>query len=73
MSPRTAKYVEAMIREGDSFDYNKWLKRVREEEAQAKQAEATGPSGDFAAAQIANSFETSNDQPSAKTGTATDI
>jgi hypothetical protein len=37
MSPRTTKYVQAMIREGDNFDYHKWLKRVREEEAQAKQ------------------------------------
>ena len=41
-SPRTAKYVEAMVREG--FDYYEWLKRVREEEAEAKQAEATGTS-----------------------------
>jgi hypothetical protein len=38
MSPRTAKYVEAMVR--DDFDYNQWLKEVREEEAQAKQAPA---------------------------------
>ena len=36
--PRTAKYVAALIREGDSFDYCKWLQRVREEEDQAKQA-----------------------------------
>jgi hypothetical protein len=40
MSPRTAKYVEAMIRQGDSFDYDSWLKRVREDEAQAKQLSA---------------------------------
>ena len=40
MSPRTVKYVEAMIREGDNFDYDKWLKRVREEEAQAQQLPA---------------------------------
>jgi hypothetical protein len=40
MSPRTAKYVEAMIREGDNFDYHQWLERVREEEAEAKQAQA---------------------------------
>jgi hypothetical protein len=52
MSARTAKYVEAMIREGDDFDYDKWLKRVREEEADAKQAEATGSSGELAAAEI---------------------
>jgi hypothetical protein len=41
MSPRTSKYFEAVIRGGDNFDYNKWLKEVREEEAQAKQAEAS--------------------------------
>jgi hypothetical protein len=40
MSARTAKYVEAMIREGDNFDYHGWLKKVREEEAQAKQLSA---------------------------------
>jgi hypothetical protein len=37
MSPRTAKYVEALIREGDNFDCQQWLQQVREEEAQAKQ------------------------------------
>jgi hypothetical protein len=37
LSPRTAKYVEAMVR--DDFNYDKWLKRVREEEAEAKQAQ----------------------------------
>ena len=41
LSPRTAKYVDALIREGDNFDYRKWLRRVREEEAQAKQFPAT--------------------------------
>lgn len=50
MSPRTAKYVVAMIRENDDFDYNQWLKRVREEEAEAKQA--TGTPGEEAAAKI---------------------
>src|SRR5580704_10266311 len=40
LSPRTAKYVDAMIREGDNFDYCRWLRRVREEEAQAKQVPA---------------------------------
>jgi hypothetical protein len=52
MSPRTAKYVEAMIRESDNFDYNKWLKEVREEEAQAKQASAVSTTGEPFAAQI---------------------
>jgi hypothetical protein len=52
MSPRTAKYIEAMIREGDRFDYDNWLQKVRQEEAAAKQAEATGTSGELAAAKI---------------------
>ena len=29
LSSRTAKYVEAMIREGDNFDYVSWLKKVQ--------------------------------------------
>ena len=37
LSTRTAKYVEARVREGDGFDFRRWLRRVREEEAQAKQ------------------------------------
>jgi hypothetical protein len=56
MSPRTAKYVEATIREGDNFDYDAWLKRVRDEEAQAKQTAATGTSGEL------SSSITSDDQ-----------
>jgi hypothetical protein len=54
LSPRTAKYVEAMIREGDQFDYDKWLKRVREEEAQAKHLLALSTTGQAATAQIKN-------------------
>jgi hypothetical protein len=60
MSPRTAKYVEAMVREG--FDYYEWLKEIREEEAQAKQAEATGTSGELVAAQIVDPIKTSDGQ-----------
>ena len=37
MSPRTVKYIAALTRGGDNFDYDQWLKRVREEEAQATQ------------------------------------
>jgi hypothetical protein len=37
LTPRTANYVAALIREGDNFDYCKWLQRVREEKAQAKE------------------------------------
>jgi hypothetical protein len=52
MSPRTAQYVEAMMREGDNFDYDGWLKRVREEEVQAKQFSAGIRSGDVNPATI---------------------
>jgi hypothetical protein len=41
LTGRTAKYVEAMIREGDNFDYSKWLSRVREEEARLKSVAAS--------------------------------
>jgi hypothetical protein len=34
-SPRTAHYVAALMRDGDNFDYCKWLQQVREEKAQA--------------------------------------
>jgi hypothetical protein len=45
MSPRTAKYVEALMREGDNFDYQKWLQQVREEDAQAKRVPVSFTSG----------------------------
>jgi hypothetical protein len=55
MSARTAKYVEAMIQQGDNFDYDDWLKKVREEEAQAKQLSAASGSGQAGTAgQIGN-------------------
>jgi hypothetical protein len=62
MSPRTAKYVEALTREGDNFDYHKWLQKVRQEEAEAKQAEATGTSGELVAAEIDRPISTRDDQ-----------
>jgi len=37
ISPRTVKYIEALARDGDNFDYGLWLKRAREEEAKARQ------------------------------------
>jgi hypothetical protein len=37
-SPRTKKYYEALAREGDQFDYEAWLTRVRREEAEEKAA-----------------------------------
>jgi hypothetical protein len=41
LSPKTTDYVAAMIREGDNFDYYKWLLQVREEEALAKELQQT--------------------------------
>jgi hypothetical protein len=60
LSPRTAEYVEAMIREGDSFDYSKWLKRVRQEAAQAKQDQTAIISRDIVAVRADNSINASN-------------
>jgi hypothetical protein len=39
LSARTADYVSALKREGDKFDYCRWLQQVRGEEAQAKQSQ----------------------------------
>ena len=62
MSPRTVKYVEAMIREGDNFDYDRWLKRVREEEAQAHHLSAASASGQNTSVQRGNQNRTSDDR-----------
>ena len=59
MSARTAKYVEALIREGDNFDYDRWLKRVREEDARAKQLAAPSNLG-LAATEIGNPVKSSH-------------
>ena len=50
--PRTANYVSALIREGDAFDYRKWLQKAREEEAQAKRRPPTITSGQIAFPEI---------------------
>ena len=60
LSPRTANYIAARIREGDKFDYSKWLRRVREGEAQAKQGLGTFISKDVVAADIGNQTGTSD-------------
>jgi hypothetical protein len=59
MSARTGKYVEALIREGDNFDYDQWLKRVRQEEAEANQLSATSSLGQ-AAVKIGNPVKASH-------------
>jgi hypothetical protein len=45
-SPTAAKYVEALILEGDNFDYRRWLQQVRREEVQAKQVPMAFSSGE---------------------------
>ena len=60
MAPRTAKYIEAMIREGDNFDYHKWLQKVRDEEAQAKQGATAITCRDVVAAQVDDPINTSD-------------
>jgi hypothetical protein len=62
MSPRTVKYVEALIREGDNFAYDRWLKRAREEEAQAHQLSAASASGQNTSVQRGNQNRTSDDR-----------
>jgi hypothetical protein len=52
LSPRTANYVAALIRQGDNFDYFKWLQKVREEEGRAKQIPPTFTSGKIIASEI---------------------
>jgi hypothetical protein len=47
-----------MICEGDTFDYHKWLKMVRHEEAQATQVPATSASGQAAPDQIKSAIRT---------------
>jgi hypothetical protein len=64
LSPRTAKYVAAMIREGDDFDYYKWLKRVREEESQASHVPTAFTSGELVAAGMGILINTSRPYPS---------
>jgi hypothetical protein len=53
LTPRTANYVAALIREGDSFDYCKWLQQVRGEKTQAKQSQRISTSRKTVAEEIA--------------------
>jgi hypothetical protein len=66
LSPRTADYMAALIREGDKFDYSKWLQRVREEEAQTKQDPPTFIWRDLVAAEIVNHGKSNGIWPNAK-------
>jgi hypothetical protein len=60
LSPRTVKYIGALTRDGDSFDYDQWLKRVREEEAQATQVLTATTCREVVAAQVDDLINTSD-------------
>jgi RNase P protein component len=53
-SDRTAKYFEALNREGAKFDYHKWLQNVREHEAQTKRFWVGPTSGEPAHVETGN-------------------
>jgi hypothetical protein len=54
LSPRTASYVAALIREGDSFDYSKWLQDVREKERRVQQTLVAGTSEELVCRELRN-------------------
>ena len=56
---RTAKYIAVLNREGDEFDYLKWLQRIREQEAtQAKYVTPPITSGEPTIPEIDNLIDT---------------
>ncbi len=58
---RTVKYIDALNREGDRFDYGKWLQRVREEEAtQAERVPFVITSGEPTKPEIAKLIDTTD-------------
>jgi hypothetical protein len=60
LSSRTANYIAALLREGDKFDYSRWLQRVREEEVRSKRGLGTFISKDVVAMEISNQTGTSD-------------
>ena len=60
MSPRTLKYIEALTQGGDNFDYDQWLKRVREEEAQATRDQTAITFREAVAAHVHDPINTSD-------------
>jgi cell wall-associated NlpC family hydrolase len=59
MSPMTKSYVEAMIREGDSFDFDKWYERASKQMAEANRVFAASAASD---AQVSD-FRRTTTQP----------
>jgi hypothetical protein len=60
LSPRTADYVSALIREGDKFDYYRWVQQVRREEAQAAQVLTAITCREVVAAKVDDPINTSD-------------
>ncbi len=58
LSPRTASYVAALIREGANFDYPKWLQEVRRREQGAKQVLAARASDELVCRELGNQSNT---------------
>jgi hypothetical protein len=58
MSPRTIRYVEAMLREGEGFDYYQWLKGEHDEQIQAKQVPAASAGRQGGPGQLENRLST---------------
>jgi hypothetical protein len=54
LSPRTASYVAALVREGDSFDYSKWLQNVRDEERRVQRTLVAGTSDKLVCREVGN-------------------
>jgi hypothetical protein len=58
MSPRTIRYVEAMLREGEGFDYYQWLKGDHDEQIQAKRVSAASAWRQAGPGQLENRLST---------------
>ncbi len=58
LSPRTASYVAALIREGEDFDYSKWLQEVRRKDQGAKQVLAAHASDELVRRVLGNQSDT---------------
>ena len=67
LSPRTASYVAALVREGESFDYSKWLQEIREKERRAHETLAAVTSDELGCRELGSRSNMSG-QSSSETG-----
>jgi hypothetical protein len=54
VSPRTASYVAALIQEGDTFDYSRWLREARKKGRGAKQVLTADASDELVRRELGN-------------------